>query len=413
MPHSTGHTAPPTIHDLPVELLDRIIDCVAFQRVKRVRSNLAACALVCRRWTHRSRLNFFRNCRLLLHCHNASEFAKLLRSPCCTILPHVRQLTIMNLGSSSWAPKHAFDDIVDDLRLLVALESLKLSGTSWATHGVAPRRGFMAAFANVVELQISCPSLGDFGHALMILCAFPSLQRLFIYKFSLSDKAKPLSPPYPPYTPPAWIQRNESLIHPPPFSFLRINAPAMIPILHWLNWADSHRHLTRLELLLSEADDGIISAENLPPLQRYLSLCSSLEHLKLVSPSKPPLLNARDLQAVFDLRAFKRLRSLHIEFQHGAALSSVRAVEQCVVPIVQTIASPVFERANFVFEDGALFSEVLWASLDPVFAGFPALEGVCFAGRAIQDLESSIRLWFPKITARGLLDLKPCRVSKD
>ncbi|KAF8143865.1 hypothetical protein K438DRAFT_595223 [Mycena galopus ATCC 62051] len=363
MPHST-HDISYTIHDLPPELLDRIIDCVAFQRVKRVRANLASCSLVCRRWNHRSRVQFFKDCRLLLHYHNAPAFGKLLRSPCCTILSHVRQLTIVNRGNA-WS-RAPFDDIKEELRLLVRLESLKLSGSSWAMHGAAPTRGFMSALApSVVELEIDCPSLGEFDHALLIICAFPSLQRLHVHQFAISSvqpKSPSLSPPYPPYTPPAWIHPNESLLRPPPFSALRIDAPAMIPLFHWLNWAASH-HLTRLELFLRTK--SALTTEGTGPLKRYLSLSASLEHLKLVSPpdNQPSLLPTAALSALFDLHTFKKLRTLHIELQRGVSDSASASIqiEQAVVPIVQSITSSVFERATFVFDDRSVFTQVPWA----------------------------------------------------
>ncbi|KAJ7197516.1 hypothetical protein B0H12DRAFT_1245038 [Mycena haematopus] len=382
MPHSTIHAISP-IHDLPLELMDRIIDCVAIQKVKKVRGNLASCSLVCRRWTHRSRVHFFKDCRLLLHYHNAPAFAELLRSPCCTILPHVRQLTILNYGNV-WHRAHAFDDIKEELRLLIRLESLKLSGTSWAMHGTAPTRGFI---------------LGDFDHAMLIICAFPSLRRLHIRQFSISTtQPKWLVPPYPPYTPPTWIHPNESLLCPPPFSSLRIDSPAMIPIFHWLNWADSH-HLTRLELFLSA--EVAMTSENTRPLKRYLGLSDSLEHLKLFSPAVPPLLNTADLKDIFNLRHFKNLRTLHIELQHGPG-----PFDKAVVPIVQTITSPVLERVTFLFHDRALFTVVPWPSLDSFFSDFANLKTVCFTGPATQDLESDIRRWFSDTDARGLLDVK-------
>ncbi|KAJ6512636.1 hypothetical protein C8R45DRAFT_324512 [Mycena sanguinolenta] len=403
MPDSTGEILIlSTIHDLPLELLDRIIDCVAFQRVKKVRSNLASCSLVCRQWTHRSRVHFFKDCRLLLHYHNALAFGELLRSPYCTILPHVRQLTILNFGNV-WHRIHVFDDIKEELRLLIRLESLKLSGSSWAMHGKAPARGFMSALASVVELEIDCPTLGDFDHALLVICAFPALERLYIHQLAISTvQPKSLFPPYPPYTPPPWIRPNESLLRPPPFSSLRVDTPAMVPLFHWLNWADSHR-LTCLELFLPA--ESSLTPQSIGPLKRYLDLSDSLEHFKLLCPAQPPSCTGGDLNELFDLRTFKKLRTLHIELQHEATVPG--PFERAVVPIVRTVRSPILERMTFVFDDHALFKQVPWALLDPFFHHFSDLENVCFSGPAMLDLESDIRGWFPDTDARGLVAIKP------
>lgn len=157
----------------------------------------------------RSRFHFFEDCRMLLLSKNAPAFAELLRSPFCTILPHVRQLTIVNHCKGWSRDALAFDNIKEALRLLVGLESLRLGGSSWVMHGAAPRRGFMSALGSVVELEIDCGDLGDFDHALLIICAFPSLQRLYIHQFSLSGivqtRPQSLYSPCAPYTPPAWI----------------------------------------------------------------------------------------------------------------------------------------------------------------------------------------------------------------
>ncbi|KAJ6561766.1 hypothetical protein B0H19DRAFT_1259414 [Mycena capillaripes] len=242
---------------------------------------------------------------------------------------------MINNGSSHLA----FDAIKQELKLLVNLESLKLSGTSWAVHVAAPRHGFMSSLPNVAELVIVCPNLGDFDHALMIICAFPSLRRLSVRQFSIAVQEQPqsLSPPYPPYTPPASLS-------PPPLLCLAINAPTLIPILHWLNSASS-QHITGLELSLS-AD--ALTPEHIPPLIRYLrNLSHSLKDLKLVFPDYPRILAPSVFQELSNLETFKNLRTLHVECQH-VALGSLEADgvflqlgSWLVVPIIQSITSPV------------------------------------------------------------------------
>lgn len=172
----------------------------------------------------------------------------------------------------------------------------------------------------------------------------------------------------------------------------------MTPIFYWLNWADSH-HLTRLELFLQAVS---MSPEKAHPIKRYLhSLSDSLEHLKLVSsrgPCRPSSFNSTGaFEDLFDLRHFTNLRTLHIDFQH-------MALAQSVVPIVQTLVSPVLERVTFVFDEYLHFVSVPWILLDPFFSDFPNLEAICVNGSA---RHSKIREWLPNLNARGLIDIKP------
>ncbi|KAJ6561769.1 hypothetical protein B0H19DRAFT_87523 [Mycena capillaripes] len=388
-------SAAATISDLPSELTDQILDYVV---VKKVRDNLASCSLVCRQWTHRSRFHFFSDCRLLLHYHNACAFAELLRSPHCTILPHVQQLTMVNNGDCHLA----FDAIKEELGLLVNVESLKFSGTSWAVHGAAPKRGFMSSLPNVVELEIDCPNVGDFDHALMIICAFPSLRRLSVRQFSIAGQHQPL-PPYPPYTPPAYLS-------PPLVSRLAISAPTLIPLLHWFNSAAS-QCVTRLEISVS-AD--ALKPEHIPPLLRYLrSLSHSLEDLKFVFLDYPRILAPSVFQELSDLGHLKNLRTLHVECR-DVALDWLEATEVfcqlglwLVLPIIQTIKSSIFERVCFVFEDRGMCSSLQSRVLDQLFSEhFPHLKGVRLSGTGIDsDFESLLRRLFPRINARGLLEI--------
>jgi hypothetical protein len=67
---------------LPLEVTDDIIDIIALQQPKqrRATSNLAACSLVCRGWTPRSRFHFFTDCSLLIRVNykNTVAFGKSL-----------------------------------------------------------------------------------------------------------------------------------------------------------------------------------------------------------------------------------------------------------------------------------------------------------------------------------------------
>ncbi|KAJ6544973.1 hypothetical protein DFH09DRAFT_1172382 [Mycena vulgaris] len=398
--------SPTAIPSLPLEITDYIIDIVASQRVKNLRGNLAVCSLVCREWTHRSRSHFFSDCRLLLHYRNTLAFGELLRSPHCTILPHVRLLTMENKGYCM------FDRIQKDLKLLAQVESLKLTGSSWAVHGVAPRRGFMASLATVVELDVSCANLGDFDHTLLVICAFPALRRLSLPYIPIPPRVygenDALFEPYPPYTPPTWIRPNEYLVHPPPLSSLSIAAPAIIPILHWLNWGGSCR-LTRLELELPPT----MKPRNTPPLVQFLHhACDSLEHLKLSSATADLV----GIAEIFDLSKFVHLRTLHFNhlFQQGELGSSL---EDSLVSIVRSVKSPALESVCFVFDNHKLFSRVSWEALDEYFSEseFPELRLVRFTREWVDSavenayFASDVRKVFPRIDALHLLEI-PCPI---
>ncbi|KAJ7157628.1 hypothetical protein C8R43DRAFT_997185 [Mycena crocata] len=386
---------------LPLEITDHIIDMVALQRVKRVRSGLAACSLVCRSWTYRSRFHFFHDCRLLLHYHNAAAFGRLLRSPHCTILPHVRRLTMRNHGDCYTV----FDDIKEDLKLLSRVETLRLSGSSWAVHGTAPRRGFMSSLADVVELEIDCAALGDFTHALLVICAFPRLEKLSLRQFSLGSRTAEeshhysvLFPPYLPYSPPAWIRPNESLLRPAPLSSLSISAPALIPILHWFNWVGPQR-VTRLELNLLR----LLRREDTPPLLQYLRGVSPfLEDFKLIS-SRPPLLEDpdEDILTVFDLRPCGNLRIVH--FEHPRQSDHLAPGARCIVSIVQSVVSPFLETVFFTLHDHRTLDRSLWSPLDTFFvkSDFPALQFVRFSVSTV--FTDNLEELFPRMHAQGLL----------
>ncbi|KAJ7153631.1 hypothetical protein C8R46DRAFT_470972 [Mycena filopes] len=387
--------------DIPQEITDYIIDCAASQRVKNTRANLAAYSLVCRAWTHRSRTHFFRECRLLLHYYNARAFGRLLRSPICTILPHVRHLTMANNGDCHGT----FDDIKAELKLLTGVESLKLSGSSWAAHGAAPRRGFMSSLASVAELEIDCPDVGDFDHAALIICAFPALRRLSVrgcrFGRYQDERHRILRPPFPAYMPPSWLQQDDAaLVRPPHLASLSIDAPGMPFILDWLNWASSH-HVTRLELSLDAPPSPV------QPVTDYLAgLCDSLEYLKLSSLR----LDGGHLPDKFDMAKFQQLRELHL---HKLQPYDSEALEESLLPIIQSLASNTVLEMVWLDFDSPPPDERGWCStLDRFFShadNLPALKAFRLSlpgtpGPA--GSEPEFREWFPLTHAKGLLELR-------
>ncbi|KAJ7481386.1 hypothetical protein B0H11DRAFT_2023665 [Mycena galericulata] len=343
---------------LPLELTDLIIDYLAATKMKRLRANLAACALVCRAWTPRSRSHFFRNCRLLLAKHNTIEFGILIRSPICTIRPFVHQLTMRNHG------EFFFDDISDALKLLAKVESLRLAGSSWEAHGAAPRLGFMQSLPNVVDLEVDCPDLGDFDHALGIFCAFPALERLTVNDLkSPKRRLWRAHPPMPYFTP--------SRVTPPlHLTSLNIDCPANIHIFHWLNMRGD-THLTSLHLRLPSFE-----VEDLGPLHQFLhSQSASLERFSLFASF--PLLEQADIERTFDFREFSRLKIVRIGPLFGAILAS--PMQEALPAIIRTLTSPFLNRLTLELDAARLYvlaiPQVDWAPADNFLAD--KLEALC------------------------------------
>ncbi|KAJ6580968.1 hypothetical protein B0H19DRAFT_489637 [Mycena capillaripes] len=67
----------------PRELVHEFIDYLAEDR-----RSIKSCSLVCREWVFHSRSHLFEKCPLWPS--KIVDFCDLLRSPACTILPHVR-----------------------------------------------------------------------------------------------------------------------------------------------------------------------------------------------------------------------------------------------------------------------------------------------------------------------------------
>ncbi|KAJ6620025.1 hypothetical protein B0H10DRAFT_2188730 [Mycena sp. CBHHK59/15] len=409
-----------SISSLPSEIHDHIIDFVAVQKVKKVRGNLAACSLVCRAWTPRSRSHFFKDLRLLINYDNVDAFGELLRSPCCTILSHVRYLTMLSDDYGS----RRYDELKEPLALLTGLESLRLIGRSWEVHGAAPSRGFMSSLAGVVDLEIDCRNMGEFDHALLIICAFPALRRLSIRQFAIDSPFEQrrhysLFPPYTPYAPPAWVKPG-SLLHPPHLSSLSIDAPALVPILHWLNWTGTCR-VSYLELVLPSR----FRSENIGPLVEYMqSLRNSLEHLKLGSSTQS--LDSDGSEKVFNLNNFQNLRNVY--FTNVLPKHRLGSLERSLTFAVRSICSRSLESVTFDIDRRGFphnFKLVDWTGLDNFFSesDFPNLRHIrCTCASAVsdpklykdmrlatpdayEDFVNAMRDAFPGAYSRGLLDI--------
>ncbi|KAJ7497703.1 hypothetical protein FB451DRAFT_1386921 [Mycena latifolia] len=380
---------------LPLELTDQIIDFVAGLKVKKLRANLAACSLVCHAWTRRSRHHFFQNCRLLIHRNNTILFGKLLCSPFCTIVPHVQALTMRNNGES------LFHQIRDALGLLTNLKSLRLCGWNWDAYGAPPAREFLTSLRHVMELEIDSPNLGDFDNALQIFCALPSLAHL-----SIRGLKKPKMMSGWRTTPPtSFLPRIPLLATPPQLSSLLLDAPALIPILHWLNGMRPCR-LTTLELRLPP-----LNADDLGPLKRFVSsLSTSLEHFSLSSSATT--LTQAHFEETFEFGTFRRLQTCRFgkilpEFLYGS-------FERAISSIIRSAKSASLQNITFDLDISRvhLFPRIHWDSLDEFLAEQAGLKSVGFVSAKPVDEDlypnciREIRYGFPRLDSMGILDIQ-------
>ncbi|KAJ7168689.1 hypothetical protein C8R46DRAFT_1350280 [Mycena filopes] len=281
------------MNDLPVEIRDKIID------YSKSRRTLAACSL------------------------NAPVIADLLWSPICTIISHVRRLTLVNDGDYA----QAFEDIDRELRLLVKLESLRLSGpSSWVVIGWDAGLAFTINLPTVVDLEIDCPDLGDFHQALLIISS-----PLSAGGASLSVCA--------PYAPPDAF---------PPKQHLFASGSAFIPmhprpsVLSWLDWAGFYHiaHLV-LHIMWDHATE-------------YLhKLSHSLEHLEIGGVCR-----------------FTHLRSFHLEFPLSWRPGLRQPTfEGALILITHGPTSPALARVSFAFNE-RVRPDISFVFLDRVFARF-------------------------------------------
>jgi hypothetical protein len=89
---------PDQVMDAPQELIDLVVDLVSLGTYKARSRTLAACSLVCRRWTSRSRRHLFH--RITLTKENMQLFDQLLHSPLSTIVPSAIPEVVFRISNS-------------------------------------------------------------------------------------------------------------------------------------------------------------------------------------------------------------------------------------------------------------------------------------------------------------------------
>ncbi|KZP08863.1 hypothetical protein FIBSPDRAFT_251780 [Athelia psychrophila] len=192
----------------PGEVCDLIIDQMGVPKEEKsvlpLNRDLTNCAMVCRGWIPRSRMNQFESLNFAKHSSykRLSPFLDLLSSPHATIAPHVRRI-VLNFGhEKTLIPKSVFMRI----DALFALQSITLSQYTPGDHPrVEDIVSSLGLLAELIHLELYYCMLESFSQLRAIVCACRRLRKLCIHGL------------HPPPTPPqiALYVPLESFLCPP------------------------------------------------------------------------------------------------------------------------------------------------------------------------------------------------------
>lgn len=150
----------------------------------------AACALVCRSWLQHSRFLQFDSawgsagiCLDLHHQPQAlPELASLLRSPFCTISPHVRKLGLVSLSYGSRSDLMQLTTLKDLTHITLGDVGSNNKKSGWA-NGIQPKviLAFLACFEQIRSLDLSRFVFSSFEDLRCIICSCPRLHSLELW----------------------------------------------------------------------------------------------------------------------------------------------------------------------------------------------------------------------------------------
>ncbi|KAF7377646.1 hypothetical protein MSAN_00187500 [Mycena sanguinolenta] len=377
--------------ELPQELVDSILDYLEGDP-----ASLRTCSLLARAWVPRSRSYLFES--LLINAENILVFRDLLRSPCCTFIPHVRSI------SAERPHRHkndtCFHEIAQDMRFLRNVRTLELRLSivvDSANVDASFRTGFVAAFPNVTHLILTgyfealAPNYDSGGEAyysqpaplIEMICSFPALQSLQIQELSGTVMDPPASA-----VPPAGLRS------------LNLCSSSLVPVLAWLR---SFNHLPRINSLTlpSKFDTSVVRAA--------LQQLDDLHHLDITLPRASRFFPSYTdyLLTLSDLSLHPNLRTLIIH--DGSATLNLGNL----ISLISTLDASALERILLVAD---LFSNVFrkWDELDAVLASerFPYLRDFTLKHKYwnrtaanINDTTAFMRVSFPLLSASGVLRL--------
>jgi hypothetical protein len=158
---------------LPTELIESIIDLTS-------PSSLAACALVCRQWTPRSRHHHFRSISLARDrsTDTVRTFLHLLASPLVTFVSSIREVRLYFRSSYGTPVLSAGDIILLLARYKVHPTSLDVDCQFNQLYMTGAQQ---ASFASLTHLRLSLFNAVPLEKLFDYLCIFPSLQSLSLH----------------------------------------------------------------------------------------------------------------------------------------------------------------------------------------------------------------------------------------
>ncbi|KAJ7318122.1 hypothetical protein DFH08DRAFT_400333 [Mycena albidolilacea] len=329
----------------PQELVDEILDYCAGDR-----PSLKTCSLVSREWVSRCRSHLFKKCSLNHHPSpfksRLIHFCDLLRSPYCTLLPHV--CGIYHLIHFDRQDYDCFDEIAADLGRLTKLRELRM--TFMTSYHPAKLDFFLhTAFPKITRLHLDLCAMP--GPLVNMICLFPALQELEIGTSGDIPPAHPIPKP------------------PPELRSLTLSEGSMGQILAWLDAVGHLPNVRSLTLSPVRRSDMLVVTTALQHLG------DALHHLSINTAYDvaEDYVNAID---IFDLSLHRNLETLHI---HSDSLCY--SGEKEMIPLITKLVAPTLERLSVALDLGlSMYQRLDWAALDTFLSPdqFPRLRAVTF-----------------------------------
>ncbi|KAF8877370.1 hypothetical protein BD779DRAFT_1804006 [Infundibulicybe gibba] len=279
----------PAIPPLPPEVIDLIIDQLAGEDDRRT---LKSCSLVCRSWLPRARHYLFSTISVVRT--KSIPALHLLRSPLCTIHPHVRRLELC-VNPSSTASMATFIQEINARSTLLLLR-MKTSPGAGLTLVDGDLQVLLPMLRNLRHLKLQHFRFKTLENRIRLFSSLPALETLVIYGVD-SQSYNTGSP-----------SKDDHIYTMPPPANLRHIFIGTVNVPHELHWLTVHcRHpLTTLHL-------HNLTSECLPILLDYLRQSSQLQCLSFdFCRWETPEDLQFDLMARIDLTSQQDLRCLRL-----------------------------------------------------------------------------------------------------
>lgn len=237
----------------PAEIVDQIIDHLhAHPKV------LGACALVSRAWLGSSRFHGFMS--IVLKSKNIHAFFELTDSSCCTIIPQIRHLSLVeggnDPGDKNWLDENAVRIPSFDL------DSMSFINVNWDTLSTGAEAALLSFFPKLKSLRFLECYFSSFTHLAKLVTACPMLETIRLPLATFESIPGCISGEFP--------------VPPSSLSTLEVCAGAIEPLLNWLL---SCTHVPPLETV----EFGWIEKGSQMHMIKELAKAvgSSLKHIKL------------------------------------------------------------------------------------------------------------------------------------